>query len=304
MNKSFFIHTIFLSAIFFSCKEEEVKFQTNECKAQPVFIKALGFNANRSALSTSEKRTMGLVLVEFNKPGDTSNGGRRIYQHPSWKSGGWLGPIQLDPYGNCFVGPVPVINLLDNPPAKQNTIYKTDAKTGEMKLFAELPVSTNISCTNPYGIMGFTYLCESNVLYVSTVLGSTRQKENGYIYALDAVTGKVIDKMPNKDVLGMGISYINGKRMLYFGSARAPEVFSLQLTKEGKFSGNPQLEFSLAGMGPRGDDKARKIRFDKNGLMQIFAIEFNYNLTAPTEKQETGYEFSWDGEQKQWLFNK
>jgi outer membrane protein assembly factor BamB len=287
-------------AFFNSCKEEEVEFENNECKRQPVFIKALGFNPDRSALSTSEKKNIGLVLIEFNKPGDTSNGGRKIYQHPSWKIGGWLGPIQLDPNGNCFTGPVPVINLLDNPPAKQNIIYKTDAQSGEMKVFTELPVAENISVTNPYGILGFTYLCESNILYASTVQGSTRQKENGFIYALDANTGKVIDKMPGADVLGMGISYTSGKRMLYFGSARTPDVFSVQLTKEGMFSGNPRLEFSLAGMGPRGDDKVRKIRFDKNGNMQVFAIEFNYNLTAPTEKQESIYTFTWDDTLKQW----
>jgi hypothetical protein len=287
-----------------SCKEEEVEFQNNECKRQPAFIKALGFNPDRSALSTSEKKNIGLALIEFNKPGDTSNGGRKIYRHPSWKIGGWLGPIQLDPNGNCFTGSVPVINLLDNPPAKQNMIYRVDAQSGEMKVFAALPAAENISVTNPYGILGFTYLCESNTLYVSTVQGSTREKENGFIYALDANTGKIIDKMPGADVLGMGISYTNGKRMLYFGSARTPDVFSMQLTKEGKFSSKPQLAFSLTGMGARGDDKARKIRFDKNGNMQVFAIEFNYNLTAPTEKQESIFTFTWDDALKKWVLLK
>jgi hypothetical protein len=303
------ILTLFMLAIFcmgfifflHSCKEEEVVFQNNECKRQPAFIKALGFNPDRSALSTSEKKNIGLALIEFNKPGDTSNGGRKMYQHPSWKIGGWLGPIQLDPNGNCFTGPVPVINLLDNPPARQNMIYRVDAQTGEMKVFASLPAAENIPVNNPYGILGFTYLCESNTLYASTVLGSTREKENGFIYALDANTGKVIDKMPGADVLGMGISYASGKRVLYFGSARTPDVFSVELTKEGRFSGNPGLEFSLAGMGPRGDDKARKIRFDKNGNMQVFAIEFNYNLTAPTEKQESIYNFIWDDNLKKWI---
>jgi hypothetical protein len=304
MNKAFFILTIILSAVFFSCKEEETEFQTNECKAQPAFIKAVGFNPNRSALSTSEKRKMGLVLIEFNNAGDTSNGGKKTYQHPSWKSAGWLGPIQLDPNGNCFVGPVPVINLLDNPPAKQNAIYKADAQTGEMKLFTELPVSENISPTNPYGIMGFTYLCESNVLYVSTVLGSTRQKENGFIYALDAATGKVIDKITNTDAIGMGISYASGKRTLYFGSARSSGIFSVTLSKEGKFLNKPQPAFSIAGIGPRGDDKVRRIKFDKSGQMQVYGLEFQFNLTAPTEKQENIYNFVWDEVQNLWELNK
>jgi hypothetical protein len=296
--------SLLLIALFNSCKEEEVEFQTNECKAQPAFIKALGFNPNRSALSTSEKKMMGLVLVEFNQPGDTSNGGRKTYQHPSWKSAGWLGPIQLDPNGNCFVGPVPVINLLDNPPAKQNIIYKADAQSGELKIFTELPKAENISSTNPYGILGFSYLCESNVLYVSTVQGSTREKENGFIYALDAISGKIIDKISNTDAIGMGIAYTSGKRTLYFGSARNPDIFSVTLSKDGKFSGKPQAVFSIAGMGPRGDDKARRIKFDKTGQMQIYGLEFQFNLTAPTEKQENIYTFMWDEGQKKWVLNK
>ncbi len=304
MNKVFFIPSILLSVAFFSCKEEAVEFQMNECKAQPAFIKKMGFNPNRSALSTSEKRMMGLVLVEFNQQGDTSHGGRRIYQHPSWKSGGWLGAIQLDPNGNCFLGPVPVINLLDNPPAKQNTIYKVDAQTGEMKSFTELPVSENISSTNPYGIMGFTYLCESNTLYVSTIQGSTRQKENGFIYALDATTGKIIDKVNNADAIGMGISYVSGKRVLYFGSARASDIFSVTLSKEGKFLDKQQPAFSITGMGPRGDDKVRRIKFDKSGRMQVYGLEFQFNLTAPTEKQENMYSFGWDEGAKRWVQNK
>lgn len=286
-----------------SCKEEKVDFQSNDCKVQPAFIKSIGFNPASSAFSTSENRKMGLWLLQFNTNGDTSNGGRKIYQHPSWKSAGWLGPIQIDPKGNCFVGPIPVINLIDNPPAKQNIIYKVDATSGEMKPFVELPVAENISPTNPYGILGFAYLCESNILYTSTVQGSTRDKENGFIYAIETSTGKIIDKLASVDALGIGISYIEGKRKLYFGSARTPEVFSIIIDKNGKFKGNPSLEISISDLGPRGDDKARKIRFDKNGNMLIYAVAFNYNLTAPTEKQETLYSFSWNEEEKKWTFN-
>jgi hypothetical protein len=294
-----------LPTIFTSCKEEEVEFQTNDCKSQGVFIKKVGFDPTRSAFSTSENRKMGLQLIQFNAAGDTSNGGKKIYQHPSWKTAGWLGPILIDPQGNCFVGPVPVINLLDNPPAKQNIIYKVDAISGEMKPFVELPSAENISPTNPYGILGFAYLCESNTIYVSTVQGSTREKELGFIYAIDAATGKIIDKISNTDVLGMGVSYITGKRKLYFGSTRSSDIYSIALTKEGKFANHPSLEFSISDIGPRGDDKARRIKFDKaTGNMQIYAIEFNYNLTAPTEKQESIYSFAWNKDAQKWEYNK
>jgi hypothetical protein len=301
----FLVSLILCLISFYSCKEEEVEFQTNDCKSQGAFIKKVGFDPTRSALSTSENRKMGLQLIQFNAAGDTSNGGKKIYQHPSWKTAGWLGPILIDPQGNCFVGPIPVINLLDNPPAKQNIIYKVDAKSGEMKSFLELPVADSISVTNPYGILGFTYLCESNTLYVSTVQGSTRQKEAGFIYAIDAASGKIIDQITNTDALGMGISYITGKRKLYFSSTRTCDIFSVSLTKEGKFNNHPSLELSISNLGPRGDDKARRIKFDKaTGYMQVYAIEFNYNLTAPTEKQESIYNFSWNNDTQSWEHNK
>jgi outer membrane protein assembly factor BamB len=300
-----FIALCLLPTLLSSCKDEVVDYQNNDCKSQGAFIKSIGFNPARSALSTSENRKMGLVLIQFNENGDTTNGGKKIYQHPSWKSAGWLGPILIDPQGNCFVGPIPVINLLDNPPAKQNTIYKVDANTGEMKMFMELPVAENISSTNPYGILAFAYLCESNTMYVSTVQGSTRDTEKGFIYAIDATTGKIIDKISNIDAIGMGISYLSGKRRLYFGSARTPNIYSVVLSKDGKFKDGPSLEFSIADLGPRGDDKVRRIKFDKTtGYMQIFAVEFNYNLTAPTEKQESIYAFAWNEETQKWIYNK
>jgi hypothetical protein len=284
---------------FFSCKEQTVLYQANDCKRPPSFIKNVGFDPSRSVFSTSEKRIKGLALVETNTKGDTSNGGRKIYQHPSWTTQGYMGPILLDPQGNCYVAPVPVINLIDNPISKQNIIYKIDSQTGEMAKFEELPLKDTLGIQNPYGILGFAYLCESNILYVSSVQGSTREKENGVIYAIDE-SGKIIDKLDNIDAFGLGISFVNDSRKLYFGSARVPNIYQIRLSEEGKFIGKPTETTSIADFGPRGDDKARKIRFDKNGNMEVYTLEFNYNLTAPTEKQENKLVFSWDEEKKTW----
>ena len=286
--------------LLFSCKEETVDFQSNDCKRQPAFIKTTGFDPSRSAFSTSEKKITGLVLLQLSQAGDTA--GKKIYQHPSWTMGGRMGPIQLDADGNCFTAPVPVISLLDNPAEKQNIIYRTDAVSGEMKIFCSLPAAKNISAENPYGVLGLSYLCESNTLYASSVQGSTREKQEGVIYAIDGATGKILDKIDNADGIGMGISYMSGKRTLYFGSARSSDIFCVTLTAEGKFSGKPQPAFTIAGLGPRGDDKVRRIKFDKrSGQLQAIGVEFNFNLTAPTEKQEATYLFSWDEEQKKWL---
>jgi hypothetical protein len=191
--------------------------------------------------------------------------------------------------------------LIDNPIAKQNFLYKINSQTGVMDKFLELPIKDSLSVTNPYGIVGLAYLCESNIIYVSSLQGSTREKENGVIYAVNE-EGKIIDKLENVDAFGIGVTYINDGRYLYFGSARTSDIYQVSLTAEGKFRSKPIIKASLNNLGARGDDKARKIRFDKTGRMEVFAIEFNYNLTAPTEKQETKFLFSWSEEAQKWIY--
>jgi outer membrane protein assembly factor BamB len=283
--------------LYTACGDQEVEYMANNCKKGAAFVQSIGFDVNRSAFSTTDTRQMGLLLIQQDQ-----NGQLKKYQHPSWKMAGWTGPIQIDAEGNCFVGPVPVVNVLNNPLSKQNTVYKVNATTGEMNVFAQLPVTDTAGTTNPYGILGFTYLCESNVLFVSSVMGSDRKTQRGCIYAINAATGKVIDKLCGMDAFGMGISYISGKRKLYFGNARTTDIYSVTITKNGKFDGDKKLEFSLADLGPRGDDKARKIRFEKAGQMKVSGFEFNYNLTAPTEKQETLYTFYWNEDEKKWIY--
>jgi hypothetical protein len=288
-----------LSSVLFSCKEEKVEFQANDCKKQPAFIKNIGFDPSRSAFTTSEKRQKGIALIQINSNGDTSNGGRKFYQHPSWTTAGYMGPIVLDPQGNCFVAPIPVINLIDNPIAKQNILYKVNSQTGLMDKYLELPVKDSLGVTNPYGIVGLAYLCESSTMYVSSLQGSTRATEIGVIYAVNN-QGKIIDKLDNVDAFGIGVAYVNDCRYLYYGSARTPDIYQVSLTAEGKFNSKPVVVATLSNLGERGDDKARKIRFDKTGKMEVFALEFNYNLTAPTEKQESKFIFSWNEESKKW----
>ena len=119
---------------------------------------------------------------------------------------------------------------------------------------------------------------------------------------MDPADGKITDKLIGNDALVLCVGVFTGETRLYFGSSRTSDVFSVELTKEGKFKGHLKKEFTLDLLGPRGDDKARRIRFDKNGDMMIYGVEFNYNLTAPTEKQETVYRFRYDETEKKWYF--
>jgi hypothetical protein len=291
---------LFVSAYFFSCKEKEVKFQQNNCKKNPAFVQALGFNQAKSFFSTSDIKTMGLLLMESSQPGNPAVAATRVYQHPSWTKGGWLAPVLVDNAGNIFTAPAPFINVLNNPASNQNTIYKVDYGTGVMDEFMRLPVPDTNS-QNAYGIIGMAYLCETNTLYVSTVAGSDRLNERGAIYAINPGTQKVIDKISNFDAMGMGITYITGERKLFFGNGRNSDIFSVGLTDKGKFSSSPRKEFTLANLGPRGDDKVRRITTDAFGNLNITGMEFNFNLVAPREKQQATYQYFYSSDEKVWI---
>jgi hypothetical protein len=281
-----------------------VEFNANVCKGNPSFIQSLGFDPRFSFFSTSEIRTMGLVLQQSDQPGNPKATITKTFQDPSWKKGGWLAPILLDEGGNIFTAPAPFISILDNPVANNNTIYRVDSKTGEMEEFLRLPLADSINADNPFGIIGMIYLCESGTLYVSSVAGSKRYEENGHIYAIDIKNKKIIDQLNHTDAMGMGITYITGKRKLFFGTGRNSDVLSVNLNSNGKFSGSPQKEFTLENLGARGDDKVRRIRTDQYGNLVVQGIEFNFNLIAPREKQETVYNFVYDAENKKWLLGK
>ena len=276
---------------------------TNNCRHNPNFIRSLsGFNPSRSFFSTSEIKTMGLVLGE--NAGTADRPQLRYYQHPSWRTGGWLAPIQIDREGNIFTAPAPFISVLDNPVKNQNTLFKVDTHTGVMEEFMRLPFPDSLTTNNPYGIIGLAYLCDVGVLYVSTILGSDRFAVRGGIYAIDIKSRQVIDKHLGIDAMGMGISSVTGTRKLYFGNGRNSSIYSVPLTSNGKFDGSEIVEFSLDGLGARGDDKVRRIRTDDSGNLTVYGIEFNYNLIAPREKQETVYNFNYNSENKSWQLAK
>jgi len=285
-----------------SCGEnDKVVYSDNNCKLVPPFVGRLGFNTKNALFSTSEKKTMGLVLIESADPLNPQAAIIKKYQDSSWKKAGWLAPIQLDEHGNIFTAPAPFINVLNNPANDQNTIYKVNGQNGHMDAFVKLPAPDSSTDQNPYGILGMIYLCETGSLYVSTVAGSNRRVEKGMVYQVNAANGEISAKLTGMDIIGMGISYINGERRLFLGRARSSGVYSVALNKKGNFSGKPELAFSLDGLGTRGDDKVRRIKTNKDGSLEVHGMEFNFNLIAPTEKQETVYRFVYDEKQKKWV---
>lgn len=259
------------------------------CQKTPPFLAGLNFG-NRTALSTSEKARPGLWLIE----------GERRYQHPSWKAAGFLAPIERDKDGNIFVAPAPFINVLLNPPGEQNAVWKIDGRTQEMTKFLDLPYDVKLIDENAFGALDLAYDCETESLYVSSVFGSTRDKEQGKIYRIDTKTKQASPVLENADGFGLGVfNTAKGKR-LFYGLSRKSEVWSIALNADGTPTDPPRKEVSLENLGPRGDDKVRKITFQQNGEMLLFGIEFNFNLIAPTEKQEMVYRFRYNAQKDSW----
>ncbi len=297
-------YSVFILLILFivSCSNEEVEYQQNNCKRMPIFVQKMGYPVNASFFSTTDERRMGLLLKQSSQANNPNAQIVKEYQHPSWQKGGWLAPIVLDEQGNIFVAPAPFINMLNNPNSNRNTIYKIDTKTGEMNEWLKLPTPDS-TIQNPFGIIGMIYLCETKTLYVSTLAGSDRQNERGGIYAINTESKKIEDKITGVDAMGMGISYIEGKRKLYYGTGRSSDIFSITLSNKGTFSSSSEKVFTIQNLGVRGDDKVRRIFTNANGNLIVAGFEFNYNLIAPREKQETQYTFQYDEEEKKWEYN-
>lgn len=272
--------------------------QNRDCRATPPFTKNQGFDYKRSGFSTSERKTMGLNYVEFAQTPEQKN---RTYQHESWRSAGWLGPMVISEKGEIWVAPVPVINLIDNPPEKQTYLYKIDPQTAEMKFVLDLPKPNAPSVENPYGILGMAYDCDNGIIYISSVSGSDRDNERGRIFAVRSSDLRIVAQLDGIDAMGLGVGYVAGEKKLYIGSARNGNILAINLAKDGNFVGNPQTVLSLNDLGPRGDDRARKIRFAPDGTLTIIGIEFYFNLIAPTEKQETNYLFKYNPAQQKWV---
>jgi hypothetical protein len=271
-----------------------------DCKGQPGFIKALGFDPARSALSTTERRFMGAVLIELEDPRNTQSRRLKTHQDPSWKSAGYLGAVATDKEGNLYVIPKPNVNMLHNKAAEQNTVHRIDSRTGKMQAFERLPMKHLPHERNPYGLIGSFFDCTTEALILSSLAGSDQKKELGQIWTLGTRTRKYSEILQNVDAIGVGVYSVQNERRLFYGLARKSELWSVALTADNRPQGKPRLELSLEGLGPRGDDRIKKIRFQPNGRMDLTGTPFYYNLTAPVDGQESIYSFQTDPSSGQW----
>jgi hypothetical protein len=297
--------SLIIALAVISCKPEMAKDEiyrigTEQCARQPLFAIKMGYEPSRSAFSTTQNNVKGLSLIEIPiNPADSLK--YKIYQHPSWEKQGFMGSITTSNDGSIFTAPIPKINTLERTLSKMNMVYKVNYKTGIMTELCTLPKADTTQGVVPYGVLGVYYDCHAHKLYVSSVAGSTRDDQKGVIYLIDPFSGKIEDKYEGIDAMGLFVAGITGDKKLYFGSARNSEIYSIELNKKGEFIGKHITEFTLDQLGPRGDDKARRIRLNKNGNLSIFGVEFNFSLAAPTVIPQSVYEYGYNDELKKWV---
>ena len=267
-----------------------------DCKRLPAWVGQTGFDTQRSAFSTSELGTTGIAFIELadakTQPQGTKN---KVYQHPSWQLAGNMGAIAITENGSVYAVPTPKINLLGNRPDEQNILWCINARTQVMEKAVNLPAARPLSIQNPYGLMGLVYDCDTKFLYATSLAGSDKTHEAGRIFILktDNKTVTIVDTLPNIDAMGIGILKSGNEKRLFYGKTRNSDVFSVAISAEnGKFMGAPRRELSLEGLGVRGDDRAKKIRFNEKNEMTIKGISFFYNLSNPANNLvETDYTF-------------
>jgi hypothetical protein len=266
------------------------------CTGQPpTFAQALGFG-DRLALDTRSRFVKGVALQEFDENGEIIN----TYQHPSWLSAGYLGPYASDGMGNIYLAPMPFISLLDNPPQKANIVYRIDNAEGVMSPFMELPAEATLTPETVYGLTDLAYDCDTNSLYAASVMGSTYEQVAGRIFQIDLTSGAIKSTLEGVDAFGIGLfNGVNGKR-LYIGLARVPEVYSVALGTDGRFSGELRPQISLANLGYHRDERARSLVFEGQDTLRLTTLQFDFNLVAPTETRQTQYEYHYNVDQDSW----
>lgn len=260
-----------------------------ECKRQGAFVANLGFDVYKSALSSSEEKQIGVLLIELEDPKSVNSKRIRTFQDSSWRIVGYAGAITTDELGNSFIAPKANVNNYYNPPLKQNTLFIINSRTGKMSEFVSIPMTQIPNEKNPFGILGSYFDCDSKSILISTIAGSDEHTERGQVCLINRESKQIKILLDSIDVLGLSIIKIANKRHLMYGLCRSSKVYTQEINTDNVLVGQAKLAIDMQGLGPREDDKCRKIRQRPDGSIEIYGVPFFYNLTAPTIKQESYY---------------
>ncbi|NOT37421.1 MAG: hypothetical protein HOP11_08595 [Saprospiraceae bacterium] len=259
------------------------------------------FDPTRSAMSSQEKRIRGVILIEYVDPKDPNSKRTKSFQDPSWTICGYAGSITTGRNGNVYVLPKANVNMLYNQPQNQNTIYVVDSESGKMTQWLSIPMARIPDNQNANGLLSAYYDCDNDNLIVCSIAGSNQKTEIGKVYTINTTTKNINTILENRDVLSVVTARIGNQKKLFYGLCRKSEIWSIDLDNNNIPIGKPNLEINISDLGPRGDDKARKIRIDQNGFLQIHGVPFFYNLTAPVNRQESIYTYQYNALNKKWI---
>ncbi len=271
--------------------------EVTSCKQIPPFAQAQGFGVN-AVLDTQARRVRGMVMYDLTSEGQEASQ-PAPYQHPSWAQAGYLSSPILDRDGAIYVGAVPWVSILYNPPAAANKLYRIDPRTAELSELLDLPTAAPANNTNPYGILALNYDCNTHSLYVSSVLGSTKQQQFGRIFRVDLASKKASIVLDGVDSFGLGVYNGSSGKRLYYALARQPQIYSIALDAQGNPTGQPRQEIDFSGQGYHGDERGRRITFG-DATMQVRIVQFDYTLTAVTNPNESTLSYRYNPETDSW----
>ncbi len=290
--------TLLIPLVLVACQSDKVNLGSfpigtvDQCQTYPIFIKHTQLGRS-TAIDSRQQGFTGLRLIDIRTG--------KVWRHKSWDDAGYIGAFERDRWGNIYVAPVPEVSLKKNPPGLQNRIYKIDTNTAEMSLFIELPRSKPATPTNPFGVMGLSYDCNTDSLYASSVADSSPTEELGHIYQIDVRQKKIISQQEHTDSIGIGVFNSKNKR-LYYGSARNSHIFSIRLDAQGRFiNDKPRYELSLTHLEGGNSTNVKKIRFkQKNNdyLMIVKEIAFGFRLSAGNNPYRNVYYFKYNQDDK------
>jgi len=265
---------------------------TDQCRKLPAFIQQTGLGS-QVAIDSRQEGFTGLRLI---------NAQGKTWQHSSWEDAGHVGAFERDQNGHIYVAPAPDVSLEDNPPELQNRLYRVDAQTGEMQLFMELPTEQLPSVSNPFGVMGMAFDCQTESLYVSSVAGSSPTVIRGQILQINVADKTIRSTLNAVDAIGVGIFNDREQKRLYYGEARSSNIYSVALTAQGQFIPPARYEFSLATLKGGNTTSARKIRFQQKSRdpnhplywMIIKEMEFGFRLPSENNPFKNSYIFAYE----------
>lgn len=267
---------------------------SQNCSGFPKFVHTLELKQSQWAFSTSSSKELGISIISLAKSGKRGDHDNEVlYRHETWDDFGYLGAIARDRLGNIFVAPTAKVNSLHNPKENQNTLMVISSDNGILQPFVTLTTKNNYATYNPFGIIGLHYDCGSDKLIASTLYHSTEQNELGEIFVIDPNDKTYRQIIKNVDAMGVAVFHSPESTFLLYASARDSRIMAVELTNELKAIGSPREVFNLAGLGPRGDDKGRKIVV-KSNIVEIYGTSFFFNLSAPSVIGENKYTLKYE----------